>query len=194
MKVIICNSFPQTGKDEFIKYLNRTYGVNHLEFKRKLIELTKMIYSVSDELWNSIYVSGEKDIPRPIFNGKTAREALIYISEVVIKPNFGSNYFGLDAASKLVDGINGFSDGGFYDEMVEVTNVTGASNAIIVRIHKEGTARNGDSRREVDIEGVEVINVSNNGSLKDLHRQADAIYNYLLHVKTTNSRFSWDDL
>lgn len=180
-KVLICNCPPQTGKDEFVKYLSYKYGIAHLEFKDKLIKLTKMIYDVSDESWNSIYVSGEKDKPRQEFDGRSARQALIYVSEDVIKPKFGESYFGKCAVNNLRIGVNGFSDGGFYEEMIEVVNHVGKENALIIRIDKEGRCFKDDSRGYVDIEGVEVIKVDNNGSLGQLHKQADNIYNYLLH-------------
>ena len=59
-KVIICNSPPQSGKDEMVKYLHNKYNVTHLAFKTKLIQLTKLIYNVSDKDWDDIYVSGKK--------------------------------------------------------------------------------------------------------------------------------------
>lgn len=176
-KAIICNSPPQSGKDEFARYLKKQYNTTHLEFKHKLIQLTKLIYDIGDEQWNEIYVSGSKDQPSELFGGKSARQALIYVSEKVIKPKFGKNYFGLCAARQLTSGmINAFSDGGFEDEIIEVVNRVGKDNSIIVRIEREGTNFSEDSRGYVNIEGVRIVKIDNNGSLENFYLQIDSLF------------------
>ena len=82
-----------------LQYLAQKHqDVLHLEFKTKLIALVKEIYFIDDEQWQSIYTNELKDIPMALFENKSPRQALIYVSEKVIKPKFGKDYFGKAAA------------------------------------------------------------------------------------------------
>lgn len=179
-KVIICNCPAQTGKDVFAKYMSTRYGHTHLEFKTKLIELTRSIYDVSKETWDEIYVSGTKETPMDIFDGLSPREALIYVSEDVIKPKFGKNYFGKSAAKQLKDGLNIFSDGGFFDEINEVVKVVGVENVIFFEFERDNKTFEGDSRKRVNFDGIHRIVFDNNGTISDLERFAELVHmNYI---------------
>lgn len=100
----------------------------------------------------------------------SVREAMIYTSEVVCKPTFGSNYFGIAAASSIQeDYINVFSDGGFVEELTPIIDKLGKENVMIVRIHREGCDFSGDSRDYLP-DGIvsNTFDVYNNDTLLDL--------------------------
>jgi hypothetical protein len=173
MRVTICNSPPQSGKDAFTTYLAKKHqDVSHLEFKKKLIELTKLIYDIDDTTWVEIYTNELKDVPMNIFDGKSPRQALIYVSEDVIKPKFGRDYFGKAAARLLSDSkLNIFSDGGFYDEMIQVSEKCGYENTFILDFKMKGRTFKDDSRGYVDLPNVERFSFDNNGSIDELFAQ-----------------------
>lgn len=153
-KVIIHNGPPSSGKDvaskAFVEYMNNTphnhnLSVIHREFKGQLFKLTKLIYNISDEQWDEWYTRDGKEIPREKLNGKSCREALIHTSETVIKPNFGSGYFGEYAAKYDADVVT-FSDGGFVGEIAPLIAKYGRDNVLVVRIHRDGFDFGNDSR------------------------------------------------
>lgn len=147
-KVIILNAPPCTGKDETAKFLCTAMNTRHAEFKKKLFELTKAIFCVSDEVWDELYTREHKELPTDILRGYSPRGALIYVSESIIKPNFGQDYFGYAAASELEDGqITVFSDGGFANELLPIVDKIGDENVLVIRIHMDGHDFSADSRR-----------------------------------------------
>lgn len=102
MKIILLNGPPGSGKDTLAQAIQDCNpGYTHLTFKEKLIELTLVIYSLNiDKQWLfSDRVT--KDAPTPLFKGLTPRQALIKVSEQVIKPNFGSDYFAKALVTKI---------------------------------------------------------------------------------------------
>ena len=54
----------------------------------------KLAYCISDAEWEELYTRENKEIPTPKLNGLSPRQAIIHMSEEVIKPNFGKDYIG----------------------------------------------------------------------------------------------------
>jgi len=162
-KVVILNGPPGSGKDTLAGILAQTYiGGVHLEFKQKLFALTKMIYGVSDDVWDGLYSRESKETPHPLFGGLSPRQALIKVSEEVIKPNFGKSYFGEQAAVSLSGQIHFFSDGGFVEEVKPIINKIGAENVLIIRLSREGCDFSSDSRMYLpDDIGCSVVDIEN---------------------------------
>lgn len=148
VKIIILNSPPNTGKDETAKFLKDNLGMYHTEFKRKLFELTKSIYCIPDNVWEELYTRENKEKPTDWCNGLSPRNALINVSENIIKPNFGSTYFGVAAAKDVFNNdINTvFSDGGFASELEPLIELFGEENILVIRIHMKGRDFSMDSR------------------------------------------------
>jgi hypothetical protein len=82
------------------------------------------------------------------------REALVYISEIVVKPRWGKDYFGKARVISLqealeVNPVNTlYVDGSCaFDEEIEgVINIMGQDNVLLLRIHRDGYTFDGDSR------------------------------------------------
>jgi hypothetical protein len=92
----------------------------------------------------------EKEIPRDQLGGRSPRQALIYVSEEVVKPAFGQDYFGRYAAQRLTPGaLHIFSDGGFIKEIQPVIDAVGPENLLLVQLHRDGFSFEGDSRRYI---------------------------------------------
>ena len=75
------------------------------------------------------------------------REAMIYISEVIMKPRMGSDYFGVARAKAIVEGeIAVDSSTGFVEELPPLIERLGQENILLIRVHREGATFEGDSR------------------------------------------------
>lgn len=178
-RVVIFNAPPSCGKDEVSKYLKKKYGVHHKEFKDKLFKLTKLIYDVTDEQWDAMYTTELKEQPSDLLGGKSPREALIFVSETVIKPNFGKRYFGESAARNIEDGTTVFSDGGFLEELIPI--IESADDVFVIRIHRPGHTYAGDSRRYLtdeeltgsESEVYDFTNIHNDGTLEEFFKAVE---------------------
>ena len=183
-KVIILNAPASCGKDVTAEYLvENLENTAHCEFKGQLFKLTKLIYQVSDKLWDSLYTRELKEVPSTYLEGLSPRQALIKVSEGVIKPNYGKDYFGKAALKQALNSHNNFgsnlcvfSDGGFIEELKPMLDYLGKDNILIVRIHREGYTFEGDSRNYLpDSDDYNTINIYNNGTLEELFLKAKSI-------------------
>ena len=168
---VILNGPPGSGKDLAARAISewspRFFA--HREFKTKLFELVKAIYDVDSKTFDQLYNDPKtKEAPHELFNGLSPRQAMIFVSEEIIKPAFGKQYFGSSAAKLLSENkINIFSDGGFEDETIPVCDKIGADNVMIIRIHRLGHDFSSDSRRYLDMCGIYSLDVENTGSKED---------------------------
>lgn len=146
-KVVILNAPSKSGKDAVAEHMcGNGLPYARREFKDKLYDLVMCIYGVNEGDFFRIY-SSDKELPLECFGGLSVRQAMIKVSEEVIKPNFGKDYFGKQLAGSLVGGmVNVVSDGGFIEELVPVIEAVGEENILIIRIAREGYTFKGDSR------------------------------------------------
>lgn len=198
--IIIFNGPPGSGKDEAASYFKR-YGFKHLSFKYVLFKETISFFGVDKEWFMDGYNDRSiKERPEDLLDGMSRREAMIYVSEVITKPAFGQDIFGVHVASEVEDGKNyAISDGGFEDELVPLINRVGADNIVLVQLTREGCDYSSDSRRyfngkpikEYVIHSPTNINadhvlpnefpvrtyrVHNNGSVEEFHQILHDIY------------------
>lgn len=172
-KVIILNGAPGSGKDEGAKHLVsmlKGEGVlsRHCEFKERLFDITRVVYGITIPEWERLYTRENKEKPNGRLQGLSPRQALIHISEDIMKPSFGKDYFGKAAAEDLTEGVNVFSDGGFIEEVRPIISKVGVKNVLIIRIHRTGHTFQGDSRKYLpDGFGPLVVDVENNGTLEE---------------------------
>lgn len=166
--VVLFNGPPASGKSEAARYVSVAFGAKKFNFKDKLITLTKEIYNISNEEWMDYYSRDNKDtkvIPKA--DGKTAREALIFVSEGIIKPLFGKNYFGKCAIENIKNSEKMLvcGDCGFDQEVMPVINHFGRDNVYLVKIHRKGCSFKNDSRNWVSeylFNDENIFNIFNN--------------------------------
>lgn len=168
-RVVILNAPPTSGKDEAAMHLAANYKNTHQrEFKAQLFKLTMLIWGVSQETWDFLYTRERKEIKTEILGGMSPREALIHTSEVVVKPNYGNQYFGIFAAKTLTPGVSVFSDGGFIEEVKPLIDMVGAGNIHVIRIKRPGYTFAGDSRSYLPDGTVpSMIDIDNDGSFEE---------------------------
>lgn len=162
-KVIILNGPSQSGKDTYGEILCSLFDAKHCQFKDELFDETERYFDLRKGFIKENYNS--KDLIKLSDRGnRTIRECLIYVSEEVIKPKFGRDYFGKKAAENLEEGINVFTDGGFEEELNPIIDEVGIENVIVFRLHREGFTFEGDSRSYLkDREGLNLRAVGDEG-------------------------------
>lgn len=108
-----------------------------------------------------------------IKDGKiTLREFYIHISENVIKPMFGEDYFGRLAVKYIENApqeLITISDSGFKLESLPLIEKFGAENITLVKIVRPEYDFSGDSRNYIDLSeyGVKKVTLHNDGSIDD---------------------------
>jgi len=173
-KVILLNAPPNAGKDVVAEEFRRVLGVAHRQFKGKLFEIAKVISGLTDEEWDAIYTRELKEVPDERLWGLSPREFLIDISERMIKPLAGKDYFGeilgKECSYRLADGLDVVvSDSGFNEEAEALCRIVGAENVYCVRFLREGCSFDGDSRNYVDTPMItNYIDLINDGTIEDL--------------------------
>lgn len=191
MKILIMNGPAGSGKDEAVRVLVEQRGAFPFSFKRKLIEITCSIYDIPVDVWMKSYTREWKEAPNPQLRGLTPRQALIKVSEEVIKPVYGKTFFGeVEAANILkhqslmpsVLETSACSDGGFAEEVEPLVDAFGQENVYIIKIHRPGHSFEGDSRSWIESDRIlddHYINIYNESSVEEFRNDILALYDYL---------------
>lgn len=178
--VILFNAPPNSGKDISADYLADKYDLHHLRFKDELYAEAAMEAEITIDQMKQLATDRDtKEVPDILFGGLSSRQWFIHVSEELIKPIYGKDYFGHKLADKLQDGITVVSDSGFADELIPVINTTDI--VYVVRIHRDGCSFDNDSRNYLSDEfltehGVYFCDISNNDSLTSLYDKLECIY------------------
>ena len=127
------------------------------------------------------------------------RQAMIYVSELVIKPRWGEDWFG----QQRVREISRYKDVGgnwlpsdivfcddscaFVDELTPLIEYLGQENILLIRIHREGFTFDGDSRSYIP-EGVitNTMDIDNNGTEQDYFDEVEKVVKRFLDEKNTD--------
>ena len=166
-KIILFNGPPKSGKDTLADIIKLEYNYPKHQFKDRLYEIGSKIARMDLETYKSICSDRDiKDVNGAIRGWEgTPREHLIYVSEDVIKPLFGDEYFGKTLAdiSSYIYGITGSGglyggivvpDSGFMKELYPLCDITPMEgNPIeihVVQLTKDGCSFEGDSRSYLD--------------------------------------------
>lgn len=151
-RVILFNGPPRSGKDTAVNYcMSRMVDFNWL--KPQHIKIAAPLKAATYALYQApAHVS--KDTPSPHFQGRSFREALIEVSEKMVKPVLGQDFFGWIAA-KTIDAQRDknvwlCSDLGFVEELGPIVHCVGRKHVLVIEIHatRGGTPLSfeGDSR------------------------------------------------
>lgn len=146
-RIIVLNGPPGCGKDTIADWLVEN-GYAKVSFKDSLYEFTAKKYALPLScVWQVCNDRDKKEIPHKWFNGRSPREALIHVSEDIIKPHLGKDFFGKSAAASVL--LNSktdkfvFSDGGFLEEIAPLTKIAPVT---VIRLYREGFDFSNDSR------------------------------------------------
>lgn len=187
--ILFFNGPPGSGKDKACEFVTEKYGFNHLSFKEQLIIDTADHFAVSIEWFLNKYDDrSEKEKKQPELGNRSKREALIYVSETLIKPIRGLDYYGKIVAQKIEKDCNYcFSDGGFKEELLPVINIVGNNNILIIHLYRNNCSFSSDSRSYVHgipqngnsysepFFPVKTYQIQNNSTLDDFHKEIKTI-------------------
>lgn len=174
-------------KDKLIELTATTLGITVEEFlygydstasdfvqdNKELFPVETLIHACTKGWWKDvcIYGLGNKCVSK--------REALIHVSENIIKPNFGEDYFGkalVESISPMVD-FAFVADGGFVQEVEAVVHAVGLGNVLVVNLYRDVDNPAKDSRKLLNGEDFhwalepEFVKVENNSTIDDLRKQ-----------------------
>lgn len=179
---IIFNGPPGSGKDEAANAICSVHAnATRLEFKSHLIDLTTMIYGVNKDWFLSVHNQREmKEQSMQALRGLSTRQALIYVSEEVIKPKFGKDYFGRFVADRMTKDLTYvFSDGGFVEEVAPVHEKCNGK-FLIVHLHRDGCDWSNDSRSYIHslpgVDDIHTIHMDNNGTKLDFMKSVVQLF------------------
>lgn len=188
MKVIVFNGPANTGKDHAADLICKHFPhVKHRRFKDRLFEIVAAVYGVSlERLKGELYTRENKEKPHDCFGGLSTRQAMIKVSEEVIKPSMGQNYFGEALANSLDSELTVISDsGGWFEEFLPVVDRVEPENALVIKILRTGFSFDGDSREYFEQDklmrlGVACANIYNDGTLEEFERNVLNVVEYWL--------------
>lgn len=210
--IVLFNGPPRSGKDAGADYFKKNYGWKHLSFKYQLYKETCNYFGCDYEWFMERYDDRSvKEVPHVDLGHMSCREAMIYVSEQIVKPKRGLDYFGQLVANEIdLTKDYAISDGGFVDELIPVVEKVGSKNFVLVQLTRDGEDYSSDSRRyfqgsrieheyvlgnkytEIDnkyvlpqVFDVNMYRIHNNGSLQDFNNTLEKIYKSIqTNVKT----------
>jgi len=210
--IVLFNGPPRSGKDAGADYFKKNYGWKHLSFKYQLYKETCKYFGCDYKWFMERYDDRSvKEVPHVDLGHMSCREAMIYVSEQIVKPKRGLDYFGQLVANEIdLTKDYAISDGGFVDELIPVVEKVGSKNFVLVQLTRDGEDYSSDSRRyfqgsrieheyvlgnkytEIDnkyvlpqVFDVNMYRIHNNGSLQDFNNTLEKIYKSIqTNVKT----------
>lgn len=179
-QVLFLNAPANSGKDTIADALVEQHGFTKLSFKDTLFDFMFKIFNIKDSaaFMDMYYTRVTKEQPCELLRLGGAvlspRQALIHVSENVVKPLLGDDYFGQAVLAKIKpSGKYVFSDCGFLEEIMPIIQKVMPFNVYLVRLTREGCTFNGDSRNYIypklhGIKCVKELDVANAGTVDDV--------------------------
>ena len=154
-QIFLLNGPPSSGKDSLAAYItgiNGRFKMDKLAYPLK--QACKVMFSLTDEEFK-LFDSDPtwKNKPQDRFYGVSWRQVNIDLSEVYIKHQYDSAFFGKSLVSRIKASDKEFfliTDSGFMEEVAPLIAEFGAENVHLLQLHREGYTFAGDSRNYLD--------------------------------------------
>ena len=161
--VVILNGPPGSGKDTIADTAVCLAGWKKFQFKDTLYELTAAYFQEDLDFVKFLCTTRAlKEEKSEVFFGNTPREALIHVSEDIVKPTFGHDFFGRSVARDILASgapVAILPDGGFEEETEALRK---DCDVVVVRLTRDETSFVGDSRNYLKKHDIEVHNPEGN--------------------------------
>ena len=204
MKLVIINGPSLSGKDKALERIASEFdNVVRCETKQRLHEMTYQFFDIDSDLYFELYNDRTtKEEPNQLYTitRKTyklfskhfdshkdsrcrlsPREAMMYVSEIIVKPTLGDDYFGQYRANMIKSGnLSVDASCGFVGELPPSVDRLGQENILLIRVRGRGEFNRHDSRETIP-DGVidRTVDIWNTGTEE----------NYLNEVVKTVSQF-----
>ncbi len=183
-KIILFNGPPRSGKDTAAQIAKRTLAERGYMYKfaSPLKDAVHSIFGMAGIMLE--HFDSKKSEQLPEFFGMTPREAYIWMSEEVVKPKFGKDFFTKVAIQHLKnfnDNTIIISDCGFQEEVDGLVEYFGAKNVYVIYMEREGTDYTNDSRSKIKHIDENCIKIKNNYSFEVLQRNIKLILKEIDH-------------
>lgn len=148
--VVVLNGPPGSGKDTIAKAFSEQFLAIVESFKYDLYQYAYKCVKefISFAEFHMLCIHRVlKNEPTDVLFGFSPRGFLIHVSEKIVKPIYGKDYFGKSFVGRIAD-VNDLvivTDGGF-DAEIDVFYNHGIDH-VIVQVYRDGTSFDGDSRR-----------------------------------------------
>jgi len=147
-KIVFFNGPPRAGKDTIVnELLKRYHNTENIKLSNPLKTALPVFFGLSKEQIDIL--ENEKEVYKDYLLGKTWRDVQISLSEEWAKKVFGSRVFGNIAKNVINNSSSQFfliSDSGFQEEAGSLVEHFGKDNCLLIRIKRDGTNFNNDSR------------------------------------------------
>jgi len=173
-KIVLLNGPPKCGKDTVVRELVPYIKFQHLKFAMPIKRAVAGLLDIGEGALESY-----KDIQSTVLQRRdtgtkeyrdTPRQLLIALSEELLKPRYGDDFFGKvfwqhakNSASDLIIA----SDCGFESEVTRVVANAGKNNCLLIRAHRVGTSFDGDSRSFLRDDICTTWDVNNNSTIHE---------------------------
>lgn len=189
-KIIVMNSAPNTGKDTAADYIAEKYQAQHLRFKDGLYKVAAMVAGISVERMKLLATERSvKEIPCCYFvvgsSRVSPRQWLIHVSENVVKPLLGKDFFGKQLAQSITSDLVVISDSGFESEIIPLLEA--GHDVYVFRIERDGYTFAGDSRSYLPTSPLyKTFLVENNGTLEQFLNKVGSIVDDVVGISGTS--------
>lgn len=171
-KFVFINGPRQSGKDTAVKFLVNEFGCRTYKMAWPMKKAAPYLLGISQDDCDVYFEDPAAKLrPHKAFFGMTPVQWLIWMSEEVMKPKFGSFYFGQIACRELSEPtqapFTAFSDSGFREEALPIAETYGPKNCLVIQLYRPGKTFDGDSRSYIELTdiGVPLIELRNEHSL-----------------------------
>jgi hypothetical protein len=159
-KVILFNAPAKNGKDCSANYLGSILSTKFNEtviHYKYTFPLKNMVHSMYGLNIPHDFFENRKDEPCEELENRIPRQEYICVSEKLVKPAYGKDFFGRIGANVISKHIenNSFvviSDFGFKEELLPLASKIDPSLVLCVQLEREGYTFEGDSRSYVNSE------------------------------------------
>lgn len=179
-KIVFFNGPPRSGKDTIVNELLKRYGsAENVKFSNPLKTALPVFFGLSNE--QIALLEKEKEVPKDYLLGLSWREVQISLSENWAKKTFGLKVFGditLNIIKNSKNQLFLISDSGFQSEAQSLIDYFGKNNCLLIRVSRENTNFNNDSRSYwKNIYDIEEVNIHNNKSIEAAVDKTNLIIN-----------------
>ena len=192
-RIILLNGPINSGKDVLGEHLAKTLpNATTMMFKDSLYDWAAAMASLPKEVF--IPLASERKTkelpcqllpknPKDFTRHYTPREWLIYVSEEVIKPRLGKDFFGMQSRNKMFANFSDydtviFTDCGFVEEVLCLTCFY-EEQALLLQIYRPGCEFGPkDSRGYVNVDKVKTVKIQNDSTLEAFLTKGLDIINY----------------